>query len=86
MGLLQKKACNNAGFFLIYGARGRNRTGTPMKAQDFKSCVSTNFTTRAMNKYRYIKRGNYILSVGKIPFFWSMLWVLDLLQLFYWYF
>ena len=29
------------------GARGRNRTGTPLRARDFKSLVSTNFTTRA---------------------------------------
>ena len=33
----------------LYGARSRNRTGTPVKAQDFKSCVSTNFTIRASN-------------------------------------
>ncbi len=30
------------------GARSRNRTGTTVKSQDFKSCVSTNFTIRAM--------------------------------------
>ncbi len=30
------------------GARSRNRTGTAVKPQDFKSCVSTNFTTRAV--------------------------------------
>ena len=29
------------------GARDRNRTGTPFLARDFKSLVSTNFTTRA---------------------------------------
>ncbi len=29
------------------GAGGRNRTGTPIKEQDFKSCVSTNSTTPA---------------------------------------
>ena len=29
------------------GARGRNRTGTAVKPRDFKSLVSTNFTTRA---------------------------------------
>ncbi len=33
-----------------YGARGRARTGTAQKRQDFKSCVSTNFTTRADSK------------------------------------
>jgi hypothetical protein len=31
----------------ISGARGRGRTGTSQRKQDFKSCVSTNFTTRA---------------------------------------
>ena len=31
----------------FYGARGRNRTGTPLPARDFKSLVSTDFTTRA---------------------------------------
>jgi hypothetical protein len=31
----------------INGARGRNRTGTPVRARDFKSLVSTYFTTRA---------------------------------------
>ncbi len=28
--------------------RGGNRTRTPLKAQDFKSCVSTSSTTRAL--------------------------------------
>jgi len=30
------------------GAPGRNRTGTPLQATDFKSGVSTNFTTGAL--------------------------------------
>jgi hypothetical protein len=34
----------------LYGARGRGRTGTAFQQQDFKSCVSTNFTTRALGK------------------------------------
>ena len=36
-------------FKRVIGARGRNRTGTPLlrKAADFKSDVSTYFTTRA---------------------------------------
>ena len=36
------------------GARGRNRTGTPhlWKAADFKSDVSTNFTTRALCNFK----------------------------------
>ena len=33
--------------FHEYGARDRNRTGTPLPARDFKSLVSTYFTTRA---------------------------------------
>ena len=33
--------------FVMIGASGRSRTGTPVKARDFKSLVSTNFTTEA---------------------------------------
>ncbi len=29
------------------GARGGNRTRTPLRAQHFKCCVATNYTTRA---------------------------------------
>jgi hypothetical protein len=32
---------------LSNGAWGRNRTGTTVKSRDFKSLVSTNFTTQA---------------------------------------
>ncbi|GEM_PF-1857885 len=39
--------------FVIYGASGRSRTGTPVKARDFKSLVSTNFTTEAKFKKSY---------------------------------
>ena len=38
------------------GARGRNRTGTPFRARDFKSLVSTNFTTRATGKRESLKQ------------------------------
>jgi len=31
----------------VGGARSRNRTGTPFRARDFKSLVSTYFTIRA---------------------------------------
>ena len=31
----------------LYGARGRNRTGTVFLPRDFKSLASTNFATRA---------------------------------------
>ena len=34
---------------LVFGALGQTRTGTPKKGKDFKSFVSTNFTTRAVN-------------------------------------
>lgn len=32
----------------IYGARTRNRTGTPLRAGDFKSHASTSFAIRAV--------------------------------------
>ena len=32
---------------VMVGAAGRNRTGTPLRARDFKSLVSTYFTTAA---------------------------------------
>ncbi len=38
------------------GARGRNRTGTAVKPRDFKSLVSTSFTTRAAGRFN---SGNY---------------------------
>lgn len=42
---------------LFDGARGRNRTGTPLtEARDFKSLVSTNFTTRAVSLCPWILR------------------------------
>ena len=34
--------------FDIYGARSRNRTGTPLRAGDFKSHASTSFAIRAV--------------------------------------
>ena len=36
-----------ADFAAVGGARSRNRTGTPVRARDFKSLVSTYFTIRA---------------------------------------
>ena len=49
-----------AGF--LVGAQGRGRTGTAFFGpQDFKSCVSTNFTTRATKKKSTLKIG-WILS------------------------
>lgn len=32
----------------LYGARSRNRTGTPLRAGDFKSHASTSFAIRAV--------------------------------------
>ena len=32
----------------LFGARSRNRTGTPLRAGDFKSHASTNFAIRAV--------------------------------------
>ena len=40
-------AGTTANILAIVGARGRTRTGTRLRARDFKSLVSTNFTTRA---------------------------------------
>ena len=41
----------------LNGARDRNRTGTPLtEARDFKSLVSTNFTTRAVSLFAFILR------------------------------
>lgn len=34
--------------FVLYGARSRNRTGTPLRAGDFKSHASTSFAIRAV--------------------------------------
>ena len=38
---------------LKLGARSRNRTGTPVRARDFKSLVSTYFTIRAISLLYY---------------------------------
>ena len=35
------------------GASGRNRTGTPVKARDFKSLASTNSATKAKDGYDF---------------------------------
>ena len=43
MGFTPHKNCK----LKTFGARGRTRTGTPIKAGDFKSPVSTNFTIQA---------------------------------------
>ena len=37
-----------------HGARGRNRTGTPFTAADFKSAVATDYTTRALVFQLYV--------------------------------
>ena len=46
------------------GARSRNRTGTTVKSQDFKSCVSTNFTIRAMVlQRRHALKNTYLVML-----------------------
>ncbi len=40
------------------GARSRNRTGTTLRSRDFKSLVSTNFTTRAYDKLLFLLHFN----------------------------
>ena len=42
----QKSPLSRASF--VFGTRGRTRTGTLLRATDFESVVSTNFTTLAM--------------------------------------
>ena len=42
----QKSPLSRASF--VIGTRGRTRTGTLLRATDFESVVSTNFTTLAM--------------------------------------
>ena len=37
-----------AGALFLFGTRGRTRTGTLLRARDFESRVSTNFTTLAL--------------------------------------
>lgn len=48
---LKSRTCLRRCGFQI-GARGRNRTGTTVKSRDFKSLVSTDFTTRAERSVR----------------------------------
>lgn len=45
--------------FDIYGARSRNRTGTPLRAGDFKSHASTSFAIRA------VARSSNLAAAGK---------------------
>lgn len=42
--------------FVLYGARSRNRTGTPLRAGDFKSHASTSFAIRAVARSASWKR------------------------------
>jgi hypothetical protein len=36
----------------LFGARGRNRTGTTLRSRDFKSLAFTSFATRARARRR----------------------------------
>ena len=47
----------------VYGARGRNRTGTAVKPRDFKSLVSTNFTTRAYKGVGFLSNSSLALRL-----------------------
>ena len=53
--------------YLRNGARSRNRTGTTVKSQDFKSCVSTNFTIRAKFLFQLKQSLNMEARVGIEP-------------------
>ena len=53
-----KQICNGK----MFGARGRGRTGTAQKRRDFKSRVSTNFTTRASAKARSLQSHEWLLN------------------------
>lgn len=42
--------------FDIHGARSRNRTGTPLRAGDFKSHASTSFAIRAVARCCFLRQ------------------------------
>ena len=46
------------------GARGRSRTGTAARPRDFKSLVSTNFTTRAEGGLRKSLPNQVLIAQG----------------------
>ena len=52
------RCLSGLGFLDIYGPGGRTRTGTLLRASDFESDVSTNFTTPA-------QRGKHFISAGR---------------------
>ena len=45
--ILREKKTYRMHLIFIYGAQGRNRTGTVLPPRDFKSLASTNFATWA---------------------------------------
>ena len=49
----------------LYGALGRNRTGMPFKARDFKSLVSTYFTTKAFDYLQFLKNWLFVAQPMK---------------------
>lgn len=62
-----KKLATRTSFFI--GALGRNRTGTPLLATDFKSAASTSSATSAYLQFkRVIHIKNYICNI-KLVFF-----------------
>lgn len=48
----------------LLSARGRNRTGTELPPRDFKSLVSTNSTTRAVNRKEYLSVYHTLVKWG----------------------
>lgn len=46
----------------IHGARSRNRTGTPLRAGDFKSHASTSFAIRAVARCCFVSLAVAILK------------------------
>ena len=60
------------------GAQGRTRTGTVSLPVDFESTASTNFTTRAKNKYLILKM---VPRAGLEPARYRYRWILSPLRL-----
>ncbi len=51
----------------INGARSRNRTGTPLRAGDFKSHASTSFAIRAVARYgAHISRSTNLTLLSRV--------------------
>ena len=52
---------------ILDGARSRNRTGTPLRAGDFKSHASTSFAIRAVARYgAHISRSAILTVLSRV--------------------